>query len=297
MTLNEAGVFVKVVEAGSFSAAARLLGLPTSTVSTRVARLEGRLGVTLLQRTTRRLNLTDAGALYYHHASTGLAHLLDAEAAVTEASGEPKGLLRVTAPADIGDCILGRIVHQMRQHYPKVGVELLLMDRYVDLIAEGVDVAIRIGKQKDSTLIARQVGIARWALFASADYLKSAPKLATPQALSRHRCLQFTPLGKEVWTLSSPRGSVTLPLSGAVMVNDLGVIHAMALAGEGIALLPRHLGTQGHAAGTLVRVLPGWHGKTDPVHLVHPRQRFLSPRLRGFIDLAAQVLGKELEAG
>lgn len=147
---------------------------------------------------TRRLNLSDAGALYYHHASTGLAHLLDAEAAVTEASGEPKGLLRVTAPADIGDCIPGRIVHPVRQHYPKVGVELLLTDRYVDRIAGGVDVAIRIGKQKDSIQIARQVGIARRALFASADCLKSAPKLATPQALSRHRCLQFTPPGREL---------------------------------------------------------------------------------------------------
>src|SRR5690349_6873272 len=133
MDLNEAAVFVKVVEAGSFSAAARRLGLPTSTVSTRVARLEKRLGVMLLQRTTRRLRLTDTGELYYQHASTGLAHMLDAEAAVTESTGEPKGLLRVTAPADIGDSLLAEIVTQLRRNYPKISVDMVLMSRYVDL--------------------------------------------------------------------------------------------------------------------------------------------------------------------
>lgn len=295
MDLNEAGVFVKVVEAGSFSAAARLLGLPTSTVSTRVARLERRLGVTLLQRTTRRLNLTDAGELYYQHASTGLAHILDAEAAMTESTGEPKGLLRVTAPADIGDHILAEIINQMRHQCPKVSVEMLLMDRYVDLVAEGVDVAIRTGSLKDSTLVAKNVGIARWAPFASADYLKSAPKLASPQALSRHRCLQFTPLGKEAWTLSNKRDSVTIPMSGQVMVNDIGVINSMALAGEGIALLPLYLCPREHDNDQLVRVLPEWYAKADPIHIVYPRQRFMPPKLRAFVDLASLELSKWLE--
>ncbi len=295
MDLNETAVFVKVVEAGSFSAAARLLGLPTSTVSTRVARLEKRLGVTLLQRTTRRLHLTDAGELYYQHASTGLAHMLDAEAAVTESTGEPKGLLRVTAPADVGDQILSEIINQVRHHCPKVNIEMVLMNRYVDLIAEGVDVAIRTGSLKDSTLIAKNVGIARWAPFASPDYLKSAPKLTSPQTLSRHSCLQFTPLGKEAWTLSNKHGSVTVPMSGQVMVNDVGVIRSMALAGEGIALLPLYLCAQENDEGRLLRVLPEWYAKADPIHLVYPRQRFMPPKLRAFLDLASLELRKWLE--
>ncbi len=295
MDLNEAAVFVKVVEAGSFSAAARLLGLPTSTVSTRVARLERRLGVTLLQRTTRRLHLTEAGELYYQHASTGLGHMLDAEAAVTESAGEPKGLLRVTAPADVGDLILAEIINQMRHHCSKVSIEMVLMNRYVDLIAEGVDVAIRTGSLKDSTLVAKNVGIARWAPFASPGYLKSAPKLTTPQALSQHSCLQFTPLGKEAWTLSNKRDSVTIPMSGQVMVNDIGVIRSMALASEGVALLPLYLCRHESDGDRLVRVLPEWHAKADPIHLVYPRQRFMPPKLRAFVDLASLELRKWLE--
>lgn len=295
MDINEAAAFVKVVDAGSFSAAARLLGLPTSTVSTRVARLEKRLGVTLLQRTTRRLHLTDTGELYYQHASTGLGHLLNAETAVTESAGEPQGLLRVTAPADVGDRILANIINQLRRNCPKVSVDMVLMDRYVDLVAEGVDVAIRTGKLKDSTLIAKNVGIARWLPFASPDYLKSAPPLDSPQALCHHCCLQFTPLGRETWTLDGKSGTVIIPMCGQVMVNDVRVIHSMVLAGEGVALLPVYLCRSDCVDGRLVRVLPEWHAKTDQIHIVYPRQRFMPPKLRQFVDLASQELRKWLE--
>lgn len=295
MDFNQAAVFIKVVQAGSFSAAARLLGLPTSTVSSRVAMLEKRLGVTLLQRTTRRLHLTDAGQVYFEHASTGLVHMLDAEAAVTEAAAEPCGLLRVTMPADIGDQILAAILCQMRSQWPKVNVELVLMSRYVDLVAEGVDVAIRTGRLQDSTLIARNAGIARWAAFASPDYLAGAAPLDSPQALRHHRCLQFTPLGKDAWTFHAAGSSLTVPMSGQVMANDVGLIKALVLAGEGVALLPVYLCRQACEEGGLLRVLPEWHAKADPIHIVYPRQRFIPPRLRAFVDLASAELRKWLE--
>lgn len=295
MDLNEAAVFVKVVQAGSFSAAARLLGLPISTVSTRVARLEKRLGVTLLQRTTRRLHLTEAGDLYFQHASTGLGHMLDAEAAVTQSTGEPRGLLRVTAPADIGDHILAEIIHLMRRQCPQVSIDMVLVNSYVDLVAQGVDVAIRTGSLKDSTLIAKTVGIARWVPFASPAYLALAPALDSPQALQHHCCLQFTPLGKEGWTLSNLQDSVTVPLPAQVMANDVGVIRSMALAGEGIALLPIYLCRQDCGEGRLVRVLPQWHAKADPIHIVYPRQRFMPPKLRVFVDLVTRELRQWLE--
>ena len=294
MDLNEAAVFVKVVEAGSFSAAARLLELPTSTVSTRVARLERRLGVTLLQRTTRRLHLTEAGELYYRHAATGLGHMLDAEAAVTESTGEPRGLLRVTAPADFGDTLLADIVNQLRRNCPQVSIDMVLVSRYVDLVADGVDVAIRTGALKDSTLIARQAGVARWVPFASPDYLASAPPLKSPQALRHHCCLQFTPLGKESWTLQGKAGSLTVPMAGQVLINDVRVIRSMALAGEGVALLPLHLCREDCDGGRLARVLPAWHARADPVHIVYPRQRFMAPKLRAFVELATQELAKGL---
>lgn len=296
MDFNQAAVFVKVVQAGSFSAAARLLGLPTSTVSNRVAMLEKRLGITLLQRTTRRLKLTEDGALYFQHAAVGLGHLLEAEAALTESVGEPTGLLRVTAPADVGDRLLSGILTRMRRLHPKVRIELVLMNRYVDLVAEGIDVAIRTGDLKDSSLIARQVGLARWVPFAAPEYLASAPPLDTPQALRHHACLQFTPLGREAWTLTGPGGSVVIPLSGQVMVNDVRVVRSMVLSGEGVALLPRYLCRDECAAGRLVQVLPAWHAKADPLHLVYPRQRFMPPKLRAFIELAAEELRNWLEA-
>lgn len=295
MDFNQAAVFVKVVQAGSFSAAARLLGLPTSTVSNRVATLEKRLGVTLLQRTTRRLKLTEVGELYYQHASAGLGHMIDAEAAVTESTGEPKGLLRVTAPADIGDQLLANIVNQMRRDYPKVSIDMVLMNHYVDLVAEGVDVAIRTGALKDSSLIAKTAGVAQWVPFTSPDYLKAAPTPDLPQDLRHHCCLQFTPLGKESWTLKGKDSSVTVPMAGQVLINDIRVIRSMALAGAGVALLPMYLCRDDCTAGRLVRVLPEWHAKADPVHIVYPRQRFMAPKLRAFIDLATQELGKWLE--
>lgn len=295
MDFNQVAVFIKVVQAGSFSAAARLLGLPTSTVSNRVAMLEKRLGVTLLQRTTRRLHLTDAGKVYFEHASAGLVHMLDAEAAITEAATEPCGLLRVTAPVDVGDRILSAILGEMRRQWPKVEVELVLMSRYVDLVAEGVDVAIRTGPLKDSTLVAKNAGVARWAAFASPQYLAGAQPLDSPQALRHHACLQFTPMGKEHWTLHDATTSVTVPMPRLMLANDVGLIVSMALAGDGVALLPMYLCREACEEGTLVRVLPEWHAKADPVHIVYPRQRFMPPRLRAFVDLATLELRKWLE--
>lgn len=290
MDLNQVAVFVKVVQAGSFSAAARQLGLPVSTVSHRVAALERRLGVTLLQRTTRRLKLTDAGEQYFQHAAVGLGQMQEAEAAVSESLGEAAGLLRVTAPPDFGDRILAEVMTRMRHQHPKVRIEMVLTNAYVDLVAEGIDVAIRTGDLKDSSLIARNVGIARWTLFASPDYLKSAPPLNTPQALKQHCCLQFTALGKDAWVLTHQRSTMTVPMTGTVMVNDIRVVRTMVLAGDGVALLPACLCHKECAAGQLVQVLPEWQAKADPIHIVYPRQRFIPQTLRVFVDIASAAL-------
>lgn len=286
MDFNEAAVFVKVVQAGSFSAAARQLGLPTSTVSTRVSRLEQRLGITLLQRTTRRLNLTEAGTAYFHHASLGLGYMLEAEAALDEARQQPKGKLKVTAPADLGDQLLAGLIERTQREFPALELELLLTDRYVDLIADGVDIAIRTGELRDSSLVAKSLGTIRWAVFASADYLKKAAPLEEPQQLHAHTCLQFTPMGRDAWDLSNGPNSITIPLAGRAMANSIGVVRAMAANGQGVALLPTFVCKTALASGELVRVLPEWHGRADPVHLVYPRQRFMPPKLRAFIDLA-----------
>lgn len=290
MDFNEAAVFVKVVQAGGFSAAARQLGLPTSTVSTRVSRLERRLGITLLQRTTRRLHLTAEGTAYFHHASLGLSHLMEAEAAVDEARQQPQGKLKVTAPADLGDSLLASLVERTQREFPALEVELLLTDRYIDLVADGVDVAIRTGDLRDSSLIAKSLGTICWGVFASLDYLEQAGPLDEPQHLLSHRCLQFTPMGRDAWQLNNNQHTMTIPLTGMVMANSVGVVRSMVANGLGVALLPTFTCKAELAAGDLVRVLPGWQGKPDPVHLVYPRQRFMPPKLRAFIDLAQTEL-------
>lgn len=286
MDYNEAAVFVKVVQAGSFSAAARQLGLPTSTVSTRVARLEQRLGVTLLQRTTRRLHLTEAGNAYFEHAALGLGYMQEAEAAVSASQSLPQGRLKVTAPADLGDNLLAGLMQRIQTEYPALEMELLLTDRYIDLIAEGVDAAIRTGELRDSSLIAKSLGTIHWGLFANNTYLKQASALKKPQDLHAHRCVQFTPMGRDAWELSNQRNTITIPLSGRTMANSIGVVRAMASNGQGVALLPTFICKPELATASLVRVLPDWQGKADPIHLVYPRQRFMPPKLRAFIDLA-----------
>jgi DNA-binding transcriptional LysR family regulator len=290
MNLNETAVFVKVVQAGSFSAAARQLALPVSTVSTQVARLEKRLGTMLLQRTTRHLSLTEAGDMYFREAELGLGHMLEAEAAVTSTTSEAKGLLRITAPADIGDALLAGLACRVRRSHPMVDVEMLLTDRYVDLVAEGVDAAIRTGVLKDSSLVAKQVGVAIWALYASPEYIRLGQRITKPQDLRKHPCMQFTPFGKEHWTLFNESASVTVPFNGRITVNHVGIIRTMALSSEGIGLLPTYLCRKESEDGKLVRVLPDWYVKADPVSLVYPRQKFVSTKLRIFLDIAASEL-------
>jgi DNA-binding transcriptional LysR family regulator len=286
MDFNETAVFVKVVQAGSFSAAARQLGLPTSTISTRVSRLERRLGITLLQRTTRRLNLTESGTVYYQHASLGLGYMLEAEAAVDEARQQPQGKLKITAPADLGDQLLAGLIERTQAEFPALELELLLTDRYIDLVADGVDVAIRTGELRDSSLVAKSLGTIRWALFASPDYLKQAEPIENPQDLHAHRCIQFTPLGRDAWDLSNHNNSISIPIQGRTMANNIGVVKSMTLNGLGVALLPTFICKASLDRGKLSTVLPKWQGKADPVHLVYPKQRFMPPKLRAFIDLA-----------
>lgn len=296
MDFNEAAVFVKVVQAGSFSAAARQLGVPTSTISTRVARLEKRLGVTLLQRTTRKLNLTEAGALYFEHASTGLGYLLEAEAALDEARQQPQGVLKVTAPADLGDALLGGLIAQTQLAYPALSFELMLTERYVDLVAEGVDVAIRTGELRDSSLIAKSLGTIQWALFASPQYLRDSGELKTPADLGQHQCVQFTPMGRHHWDLQQGATALRVPLPARTLVNSIGVVRVMTEKGQGVALLPMFICQPSVKTGGLQRVLPEWRGQADALHLVYPKQRFMPPKLRGFIDLAVANLKPLLTA-
>ncbi len=295
MDLNDTLFFVRVAQAGSFSAAARLLGMPVSTLSVRVSRLEQRLGVTLLQRTTRRLNLTEAGQAYLQQAARGLEEIAQAEAQIDAGRHEAQGLLRITLPIDMGDESLLGILTGYRERHPGVSVELVFSDARLDLVEQGLDVALRAGELADSSLVARQIGQARWAPFAHPDYLKRAPALRHPRDLAQHAALCFSPLGRESWTLVRGRTRVSVPLQSAFAANDMRLIRQLALNGQGVALLPDYVCRREVDHGQLVPLLPGWHARTDPIHLVYPSQRYVPAKLRHFIDEAGPAFAALFE--
>ena len=261
MDLNEINVFVKVAQAGSFTQAAKQLGIPNSTASARVSALERRLGVTLLQRTTRKLRLTEAGEAYVRQAAQGLEEIARAESEISSSQREPQGTLRVTAPVDMGNNCLVQLVATFRKKYPKVSVELLFTDRNVDLVAEGVDIAIRAGELRDSGLIARKVGVTQWVPIASPAYVKRAGTPEHPKDLRQHACLQFTALGKDDWQLTDGKRTVTVPLRGQLVANEISFVKMLALSGNGIALLPSYGSTSEIESGKLIRILPAWHSR------------------------------------
>lgn len=295
MDLNEVSIFICVVQAGSFTQAAKKLGMPNSTVSQKVSSLEKRLGTTLIQRTTRKLNVTPAGQAFFKKCILGIEEIKAAEEEIAATQGEPQGLLRVTAPVELGASVLADVISQYMSKYPKVRVEVILSDRRVDLLSESVDLAIRAGELKDSTLIARKIGSGCFIPLAAPKYLKAHGTPAHPRELSSHQCLQFTPVGTEEWKLVGPKGSLNVGLPGKVMVNDLSAIRRMALLGDGIAMLPTHFVVNEVKAGKLVRILPEWRSVLSPLHFVYPAQKFVTSKLSAFMDLAMEPLRKSFE--
>lgn len=283
MDLNEILVFARVVKTGSFVAASRELEMPTSTVSRKVSALEQRLGARLLQRTTRRLRLTDVGQTFYRHATRVVAELEEAELAVTRMQAAPRGLLRVTTPLNFG--FLGPIVASYLERYPEVEVELVCADRIVDLVQEGFDVAVRAGRLADSTLIARSVGALKNVLVASPAFLARQGTPRQPRDLERFDCLAFgAGPDRTRWKLVHSGEVLAVEIGPRVTVNDLDFLQEAALAGVGIALLPVFLCIQALRAGQLRRVLPEWCSPEVPLHAVYPSTRHLSPKVKTFLD-------------
>jgi DNA-binding transcriptional LysR family regulator len=290
MDLNEVLVFIKVVQSGSFSGAAKKLAMPVSTVSFKVSSLEKRLGLTLIQRTTRKLKITPVGDAYYKKCVEGLASIEAAEMEVASIQGEPSGLLRVTVFYELASSVLPVIISEFTKKYPKVRVEVLITDRIVDLISENVDLAIRAGELKDSGLIAKKIGASCFGLFASPKYIKAQGLPSHPRELHKHQCLQFTPIGIEEWRLVGPTGSFNAALKGRILMNTLSGLKTMALMGDGIANLPTYYVNNEVKEKKLIRVLPDWRSTLSPTHFVYPGQKFVSPSLTAFMSSAMAVL-------
>lgn len=283
MDLNELLVFARVVQAGSFTAAARGLRMPKSTVSRRVADLEARVGAQLLLRTSRTLRLTEVGQAYYEHCARIVEEAEQAELAVTRMQAAPHGLLRVTTPLTFG--CLGPLVTGFLARYPEVQLELTCTDRAVDLLEEGFDVAVRAGRLSDSSLIARRLGDIDRVVVAAPSYLEARGTPRSPRELEKHDCVLFGGhLEGTTWALSSGSRSVEVPVRARLVVNEPDMLRAVTLAGAGIALLPDLNYTEDLTAGRLRRILPDWSSSGSPVHALYPSTRHRSPKVMAFVD-------------
>jgi DNA-binding transcriptional LysR family regulator len=283
MDVNEMLVFARVVQVGSFTTAAAMLGMPKSTVSRKVSELEERLKSRLLQRTTRKLSLTDAGRTYYDYCARIVSEVEEAERAVSRMQETPRGLLRVSAPVNVD--FLGPILSDFLQRYPEVRLELLCTARAVDLVEESFDVAIRAGALADSTLIARTLGSSPWHIVATPAYLKKRGRPRSPEDLKKHDCLFFG-AGRNPVDLRLENGdmSAQVALFARMIVSDWEILQEVATAGLGVALLPVFQSVKDLRAGRLKRVLPHWNPPSTPVHVVYPSSRHLSPIVKTFVD-------------
>lgn len=291
--LNHVVSFLRVVDAGSFTAAAKGLGVPTSTVSRQVAQLEEALGVRLLQRTSRRVQLTEAGTAYHERASPALGALEGAADEVRDRQETPRGVVRLTAPGDIGALLADVLVAFSEQH-PGIQVELVLTGRIVDLVAEGVDLALRAGVIRDGTLVARKLGADQMLLAASAAYLERRGTPAALAELAQHDCLGFrTQRGRALWQLVGPAGPVSLEVDCRFAADDFTFLRALLLADAGVGLVPHVAVARELAEGTLRRVLPDHSQPLVGLSLVYPSAKHLPRRVVLLRDFLFQALGAQ----
>ncbi len=272
LDFNRVAMFVQIATAGGVTAAATALKLPKSSVSRGLTQLEADLGAELVVRGSRSFRLTDAGDAFFQAAAKGLATLSDARDEIRRGREEPRGLVRVAAPASAVTAFVGPVVAQFIARHPQVNVELSVTGRQVDPVRDGFDLVIAFGKLKDSSAKVRSIGGMETGVFATPDYLREHGTPTRPFELARHACILRSTSGtKDRWRLSGPGGTVVVPVEGRIRVDDLVGAFAAAAAGAGLALLPVHL-PSGYD-GTLVRVLPDHAVRGESLHLLYAGQR------------------------
>lgn len=281
-------MFVKVVETGGFTNAARELTLPKSTVSRQVSALEARLGVRLLERTTRSLRPTEAGRAYYERCARIVADVAEAEDAAARTQTEPQGTLRVSAPVSLGVRTLGPMVGRWLSRHPKVHLELSLSDRRVDLVEEGFDVAIRVGVLADSSMVARKLAASPMICAASPEHLARHGIPQHPDDLRRHACLQYEYARTTGWRFRVSGREVVVPVQGPLVANNGDLLRDAAVAGLGFTLAPTFILEPHLAEGRLVAVLSEYVPPGSAVWAVYPENRFLSAKVRSFVDAMVQ---------
>lgn len=287
--LDDLDVFVRVFEAESMSAAARVLGVPKSTVSRAIGRLEEAMQVRLLQRTSRALSPTDVGRALFDEAQPHVHALRGASDVVSALVDTPRGQIRVTAPNDLAYVFLADVFTRFLAMYPEVSLDLVLTQRTVDIVAEGFDVAIRAGVLRDSTLVARKVGESEGAFFASPEYLARRGTPRTTEEFLAHEHILFRPQrGRSRYTVESLAGGrksrLAIEVGGRLAADDFSFVHAALLAGAGIGLLPMFIASGALCSGRLVRVMPEWTWRGGSLSVMHASGRHVPRKIVVFRD-------------
>lgn len=290
--LSSMAAFVKAVETGSFSAAGDAMQMSAQLIGKHVHHLELRLGVRLLNRTTRRQSLTDFGREFYERSKSILAEVEMAENLAAETQTLPSGRLRINAPVSFGMQSLAPRLPEFMQANPMISVELTLANRSVDLIDEGFDVVFRVGQLSDSGLIARPLAPYRLILCAAPSYLKGRPPITTPWDLQEHECLGFSHTELRThWTFDGPEGRVVVPVSGRYMADHGEPLLCAAIAGLGVMLQPVELVSHSLEQGALVPLLPDYPVPSRALHVLYAPDRRITPKLRTFLDFATSTFG------
>ncbi|WIY51848.1 LysR family transcriptional regulator [Devosia sp. YIM 151766] len=277
--------FVQVFDAGGFSAAARQHGRSKALLSKYVTDLEDYLGVRLMNRTTRKLNLTEAGEVYYREVSALLQQLDDLDATISDQTSEPRGLLRVSAPRNFGESTLAPAMFEYLRTYPKVSLDLRLEDRYVDLVDEGIDLALRISTLADSSLIARKIADMHVVTGASPELLKRLGTPQHPEDLRHMPCIVDVNLqGQSNWRFTEDGKTISVPVTGPVRVNSPLAARTAAIMGLGLVTLPSYLADPAVERGELVPVLTDFLPKGQTLQAVYPHRRHLAGKVRALID-------------
>ncbi|MCU1751829.1 LysR family transcriptional regulator [Pseudomonas sp. 6D_7.1_Bac1] len=293
-------VYVKVVEAGSMTAAALECEMSTTMVGNHLRALEQRLGVSLLNRTTRRQRLTEFGSTYYQRCLEVLGLVADSERLAEQTQGEPSGTLRITAPLTFGTERLAPALSEFVLRCPQVKLDVVLTNQRLDLLDNGFDAALRLGNTEPSNLIARPLEDYTLTMCASPAYLARRGTPQKPEELADHDCLAFAyPAGDEwrsvekQWRLSGPDGEIVVAVSGPMLINSSSGLHQAARTGMGVVMLPDALVDQDLREGKLVALMQDYQLPRRPMNLVYAQDRYRLPKLRSFVEFALQMWGKQ----
>ncbi len=275
-------IFVRVVKAGNFSAVARELNTTQPTISKKITRLENDLGVKLLRRSSREQELTEAGQIYFQRCQGILDEIDETESIVRHQTIAPQGTLRITTPVDFSHSILAPLLKDFLQRYPAIHVDLILDNREIDLVAEGVDVAIRVGDLKDSSLFAKPIAESFFCMVASPEYLEKHGTPIRPEDLINHNCIMYSL--RCVWDIVKNEESVTIPVSGNIRCNNGDMILESALIGAGLAILPYWLVYEKLKTGSLKQIMQETMPDPVPVSAVYLDKKYLPLKVQSFID-------------